>query len=244
MQYAIFSDIHAYPPALMKVLAEVDARRVDQTICLGDVVGLGPDPAGAVELCQKLDICVSGNADQDYAATQSNGLSDEQILWLSRLPKIHFGNGFICTHKKFVIEKGEVVPGFGYLFRPEDADESLDAIAENFKIAFVGHTHEPCIWERDESGGAPSRCLALERFILQEGFRYVVNVGTVGYPRHSGCTSYVIYDDDAATLEFHHMEFDFKAYLEAFENAIMKAPQWVEERIRGNIERTQKEMDN
>lgn len=240
MRYVIFSDIHAYPKALKNVLEDIAGKQVDRTICLGDIVGFGPDPAGAVEMCRILDVCVSGNNDEELvslcgsgtvAADSANVVSREQILWLSQLPKIYAQDTFICTHKKFEQRDGIVVPGFGYLFRPEDADESLDATSGNYRIAFVGHTHEPCVWDRDETVGVGSIFSEAKSFTLKEGHRYVVNVGTVGYPRHSGCSSYVIYDDQAGTLDFCHLQFDFAEYLRSFECAIMDAPQWVKERV-------------
>src|SRR4051812_2830707 len=41
---AIISDIHANLEALTAVLADIEARGVTRIICLGDVVGYGPNP--------------------------------------------------------------------------------------------------------------------------------------------------------------------------------------------------------
>ena len=41
MRLAILSDIHSNLPALEAVLDEIDATGVDETWCLGDVVGYG-----------------------------------------------------------------------------------------------------------------------------------------------------------------------------------------------------------
>ena len=38
MKIALFSDIHANLPALEAFLKDVDARKVDQLYCLGDLV--------------------------------------------------------------------------------------------------------------------------------------------------------------------------------------------------------------
>ena len=48
MRYAILSDIHANPKALKKVLRDARVEKADKIVCLGDVVGYGPDPVKAV----------------------------------------------------------------------------------------------------------------------------------------------------------------------------------------------------
>ena len=44
MRLAIISDIHGNMDALDEVLADIDKSNVDATICLGDMVGYGPEP--------------------------------------------------------------------------------------------------------------------------------------------------------------------------------------------------------
>ena len=43
MRLGIISDIHGNFVALEAVLEELDHRGIDRLICLGDVVGYGPD---------------------------------------------------------------------------------------------------------------------------------------------------------------------------------------------------------
>ena len=47
MKYAIISDVHANPAAFERVLADAKLYGADKVVCAGDVVGYGPDPAGA-----------------------------------------------------------------------------------------------------------------------------------------------------------------------------------------------------
>ncbi|WP_447767167.1 metallophosphoesterase family protein [Sphingobacterium faecium] len=42
IQIAIFSDIHGNLPALKAVLADIDARKIKNTFCLGDLVDFAP----------------------------------------------------------------------------------------------------------------------------------------------------------------------------------------------------------
>ena len=48
MRYLVLSDIHANREALEAVAARIEGR-YDQILCLGDVVGYGPDPAFAID---------------------------------------------------------------------------------------------------------------------------------------------------------------------------------------------------
>jgi len=44
MRLAVLSDIHANLDAFRKVPQDMDHFRVDQVICLGDMIGYGPEP--------------------------------------------------------------------------------------------------------------------------------------------------------------------------------------------------------
>ena len=64
MRIAVLSDIHGNRQAFQAVLEEVDAERVDQVWCLGDVVGYGADPDACCELARgSCDLCLVGNHD-------------------------------------------------------------------------------------------------------------------------------------------------------------------------------------
>ena len=61
---AIISDIHGNIPALRSVLEDIQTRNMDQIICLGDLVGKGPDSSEAVEIIKKVcAVTVKGNWD-------------------------------------------------------------------------------------------------------------------------------------------------------------------------------------
>lgn len=49
MRYAITSDIHANRQAWNAVLLDIRSSNIDKIICLGDIVGYGPDPARVLE---------------------------------------------------------------------------------------------------------------------------------------------------------------------------------------------------
>jgi predicted phosphodiesterase len=64
MRFGIVSDIHANLEALDVVLGEIDAAKVDALLCLGDIVGYGPNPNECCDRLRERDcIAVAGNHD-------------------------------------------------------------------------------------------------------------------------------------------------------------------------------------
>ena len=61
---AIISDIHGNLEALTAVLAEIDRRGVNDILCLGDVLGYGPNPIECLDLIrQRCRSSIMGNHD-------------------------------------------------------------------------------------------------------------------------------------------------------------------------------------
>ncbi|MEL7237314.1 MAG: metallophosphoesterase family protein [Planctomycetota bacterium] len=61
---AIISDIHGNLEALTAVLAEIDRRGVPDILCLGDVLGYGPNPVECLDLVrQRCRSTIMGNHD-------------------------------------------------------------------------------------------------------------------------------------------------------------------------------------
>jgi protein phosphatase len=65
VKIAVISDIHANLPALEAVLQDIEARKADRIICLGDVIGKGPSNKEAVDICRsECDAVIVGNWDK------------------------------------------------------------------------------------------------------------------------------------------------------------------------------------
>ncbi|MSQ33370.1 MAG: metallophosphoesterase [Dehalococcoidia bacterium] len=80
MRIAVLSDLHSNLEALQAVLADLAAQGgADQTWCLGDIVGYGPDPAETLEFVRaKVDVAVAGN--HDYAVAGVIDISEFKPL--------------------------------------------------------------------------------------------------------------------------------------------------------------------
>lgn len=61
---AIISDIHGNIPALETVLKDIKNHGIKRIFCLGDLVGKGPHPAKAVDICREVcEVIILGNHD-------------------------------------------------------------------------------------------------------------------------------------------------------------------------------------
>ena len=246
MRYALLSDVHAYPQALEKALADAESQNVDMRICLGDVVGYGPDPVGAIDLCrERCDVVVVGNHDAAVAnristmffiprakqavSMHQGMLPCEYVEWLADLPMSIVRDGFAAAHGEFHLRARKPEAGFGYVLSDWDAERTLDALPPEIKVVFVGHTHAACVWRMNSDGNV--RLLPPEDSTLEKDFRYVVNIGAVGYPRYHHEIVYVIYDSDARTVSFRRMPFDFADYGARLDEANIDQPPWVYERL-------------
>ena len=225
MRYAIISDVHANETALRAVLADAADARAEKLICLGDVLGYGPDPVAAHELLyRRAHVCLAGNHDdavsgrfpvEDFTsfaaaavARHRAALAPSALDWLRHLPHVcDFpgpAGGFACAHGEF-----SDPTRFNYVLEPSDARPSWRARAE--PLLFVGHSHKPGIFVLGTSG--EPHALEPMDFVLEPGKRYLVNVGSVGYPRSGVCRSfYCLYDDGTGTVSFRSLPFDLEGY--------------------------------
>ena len=229
MVYAIISDVHANAIALSAVLE--DARRcgAKKMLCLGDVVGYGPEPESTVStiraraaftLAGNHDDAVAGRLDpSDFIDLAANAvarhreaLSEDNLAWLKSLPYTYNGKSFLCAHGDFTSPKT-----FEYV--SDEHEAAANFAATKAQLMFVGHSHVPGIFLTGASGKVYS--LAPTDFTLEDGKRYIVNPGSVGYPRTNGnvCEStYVLYDDAEKTVSFRRLPFTVRSVMQTGRN--------------------------
>jgi protein phosphatase len=91
---AVISDIHGNMPALDAVENDIRQRGIRRVLCLGDMVGKGPDPDMAVDRVRDLcEVVVQGNWDDFIGKKEDpvlkwhqDRLGSERIHYLSELP--------------------------------------------------------------------------------------------------------------------------------------------------------------
>ena len=229
MRYAFVSDIHGNLTAWNTVLQDMAVHRIDRIVCLGDVVGYGPQPAECLRsVYSRVHAMVLGNHDAvvggRMSASHFNDRARRAIEWtqvrlgdraralFGDLPMVLKGHGFRCSHGDFTDPAQ-----FRYVFTPEEAAANFAAVPE--QLLFIGHSHEACFFVTGESGAVYK--IAPQDFALEEGKRYLVNVGSVGSPRDGDLRAcYVIYDEEKKSVWFHRVAFD----MEAVRAAVRAAP--------------------
>ena len=80
MRYLILSDVHSNLEALEKCLGLAKGK-YDQVVCLGDLVGYGPDPKAVIDRVREVaNVFVRGNHDK-----ACSGITDaEDLAGISR----------------------------------------------------------------------------------------------------------------------------------------------------------------
>lgn len=248
MRTAVISDIHANLEALRVVLGHIDQQKVDRIICLGDILGYGPNPVECVDLvAERCEWSLMGNHDFGalYEPTNFNQAAEQAAYWtraqfeaepdsfkaakrwefLGKLRVRVMEGSFLCVHGSPRRPINE------YLF-PEDAINSPVKMQQIFerveKYCLVGHTHVPGIFTNEPDFYPPDDLGGVYK--LNNGEKAIINPGSVGQPRDlDPRSSYAIVSDDQ--VEFFRLEYDIDAVVEK----IQRVPQlsdWLGERLR------------
>ena len=224
MKRALISDIHANLEALQVVLQDIAEQGIDRIMCLGDVVGYGPNPVECLDIVMKrCDVTILGNHDQatlfdpdgfnpvalqaiywTREQLESKGdpeLQDQRWEFLGELPRRVDEGRFLFVHGS------PREPTNEYVF-PEDVTDirKMDSLSTRIdQYCFQGHTHMPGVFTESGDFVTPERCNY--EFALGEG-RAMVNVGSVGQPRDGDPRScYVVLDDEANTIEYRRLRY-------------------------------------
>jgi len=209
---ALISDIHGNVEALETVLADIQGQGVEEIICLGDVIGYGPNPRECIDLVKaNCSICLLGNHDQGalFDPEGFNIGAERAIFWtrsqlenphdrnnearweyLSELPRAKRLNGYLFVHGSARHPLSE------YVF-PEDIynHRKMDRLFQLVeKYCFQGHTHVPGIFTESFQFFSPEEIG--HEYMLGNG-KAMINVGSVGQPRDGDPRScYVIIEDE------------------------------------------------
>ncbi len=216
MRYAVLSDVHANAQALRAVVSSLKVADVRSVVCLGDVVGYGADPGEVIAVSRTLcEVTVAGNHDRAASARDSGflfnqsaseaivwtreQLSDEEVSYLAGLPLTSVYEETLLVHAS------PRNPGaWTYVTGRRSAAIALSAFEE--RLCLVGHTHRPAFYVSD---GEKARRLSLPKLTMQDGRRYLVNVGSVGQPRDGDPrASYAVVDTNADTVEICRVAYD------------------------------------
>lgn len=219
MRYLIISDIHSNMPALEAVLR--DAPRFDAVVCLGDIVGYGPDPNACVDRLRELDpICLAGNHDWGAIGradlTIFNREARHALIWTQEeltASRLEFLRSLSprqwLQDDAILLSHGSPTdPVWEYLVDVSSALHNFLEVA--FGIALVGHSHLPLVleWREDERRVLSHREELGTHLRLDPARRFILNPGSVGQPRDGDPrASYALLDTDQMTWCFRRVEY-------------------------------------
>lgn len=73
LKIAIISDIHGNLEALKATINDIEKRKIDKVICLGDIIAKGVHSKQCVDLIkEKCDVVLQGNCDEYFSKTYEN----------------------------------------------------------------------------------------------------------------------------------------------------------------------------
>lgn len=224
IRYAIVSDVHGNLEALEAVLADARELGVAGLLCLGDLVGYGADPGPCVEQVGETAVAVVAgnhehgalglmdlgwfNASARTAALWTRGrLDPDHQRYLETLPLVTVVEDATLVHAS-----PRHPQEWDYLISAEDGFEAFADFET--RICFVGHSHTPGAWSLGSSGpdhvgylAPPQACVRLD-----DGRRYIINVGSVGQPRdRDPRAAYAIWDRDDRTVTIRRVDYDHHA---------------------------------
>jgi predicted phosphodiesterase len=238
MRYLILSDIHANATALDAAL-EAAKGKWEKALCLGDVVGYGPDPNEVVDRIRELGaVTIRGNHDKAGSglanADDFNPVARAVALWTREklrpenreyLEKLPIGpmtvNDFSLVHGAFRDEDE-------YVFAPAQAlDSLLDAPSA---VTFFGHTHlQGGFTLHDNKVGAvhfkPASDNSFTPMTIEPETTYLLNPGSIGQPRDGDVRSaFAISDLDNKSVEFWRVPYEIEAVQKRMEAAGLPEP--------------------
>jgi predicted phosphodiesterase len=238
MRLLVLTDIHANLSALEASLAAAEGSW-QRLLCLGDVVGYGPDPNEVTSRIRELGaVTIRGNHDKAVAELMPTDdfnpvakaavnwtraqLSNENLGWLAGLPQGPLeAEGVVLVHGAFQDEDE-------YVFTPSQALEGL--LDSTSPVTFFGHTHH--------QGGFSYQDQELEvlslhprtnekhcALRLEDSKRYLLNPGSIGQPRDTDPRAgFAIADLENHTVEFWRVPYDVAGVQQRMRDAKLPEP--------------------
>ncbi|MEO7039130.1 MAG: metallophosphoesterase family protein [Candidatus Elarobacter sp.] len=227
MRYAVVSDVHSNIEALDTAFAEL--RDDDALLCLGDIVGYGPNPNECVERIRaRATATVLGNHDvaaiDDFGLAYFNPSARAAMRWTQGVLTAENrswldGLGYEFRMPDFLLVHGAPVNYFEYILDKAAAARAF--AATDAPLIFIGHTHIAEIYSLGTDGAIEHAHMQQGgELTLVDGVRYLINVGSVGQPRDlNPRASFGFYDSIARTVTIRRVEYPIATVQEKIASA-------------------------
>ena len=226
--FALISDIHSNIEALSAVLEDIDRRGIERIVCLGDVVGYGPNPRECIDLViERCEFCICGNHDhavfyepfnfnlgaeracywtrQVLEDEPDKTLRDRRWEFLGKLPVRYVYEDMLFVHGSPRRPVNEYLFADYVYSNPHKLMANFERLEQ--VACFVGHTHVPGVFVDDPYFESPDELPEQGVYEIAEDDKVIINVGSVGQPRdRDPRTAYGVIDE--GRVEFVRLEYD------------------------------------
>ena len=207
---AIFSDIHGNREALLSIINDIKSESIDEIICLGDIIGIGPNPSECLDLIIDNNIKtvlgnhelyflkgtdIDGNLEEGEINHQNwvkNQITDRQKQYLKNcnltIEKNYNGKSVLFEHFLINYDSINKYPFYDLnIIRDNSINEIVNAL--DYDFVFIGHEHN--------------------EFIINNK---MFDVGSSGC-RKDNNTRYTIFDTDSFDVKTKIIEYDREEFL-------------------------------
>lgn len=209
MRVLVISDIHANYTALEAVLK--NAGPADETWCLGDLVGYGPDPNAVVEEVRDIPnlTCILGNHDmaaigkmplEAFNGEARRSLNYHQtVISANNMDYMRSLSANIKVCGEATLAHGSPRdPLWEYILNALTARLNFDHFDTPW--CFVGHSHIQSMFALDEQSDRVTITQTTPNQTIDLRPKLILNPGSVGQPRdRDPRAAYAIYDTEART---------------------------------------------
>ena len=211
MRIAIISDIHGNLEGLTVAFEHIDSSSIDRIICLGDIVGYGPDPKECIALVRaRTNLIIMGNHDEGVwdpaRAEDFNSVARSALEWTVR--ELEDENKEFLKSLPYTLTIDDVLyvhstprnpEKWDYIFSAFEARLYADAFDE--RICFLGHSHVPGIYSMNPR---------VREYNTTD--KFIINVGSIGQPRDGDPrASFGILDTVAGSYEQVRLDYDVES---------------------------------
>jgi diadenosine tetraphosphatase ApaH/serine/threonine PP2A family protein phosphatase len=223
---AIISDVHSNLEALESVLEDVEEQGCEEIVCLGDLIGYGPNPRQVLRIATgRFEFTLMGNHEEGilYQPVGFNWKAEASAWWtkdqlrsprhpgpenakfwkyLEDMPRYAQHGDVLYVHASPLDPTREyVMPEACY-----NPDFMKLIFSKIKRVAFGGHTHLPGVFFPDKPFLPQNRIEG--PYPVVKG-KFFVNVGSVGQPRDGDTRScYVVFD--GKTLLFRRVSYNYR----------------------------------